>query len=64
MIVLDHENHDKMAKCYTSSTFTSDFDHANLVILFPWFQIHTKKFDKIRLSNVYFFECEHLKHSV
>ena len=31
MIVLVHENHDEMAKCYTSPTFCSDFDLANLV---------------------------------
>ena len=31
MIVLVHENPDKMAKCYTSPTFCSGFDHATLV---------------------------------
>ena len=34
MIVLVHENHDKMAKCCTTPTLCSGFDHANLVISF------------------------------
>ena len=31
MVVLVCENHDKMAKCYTSQIFSSGFDHANHV---------------------------------
>ena len=31
IILLVHENRDLMSKSYTSPTFSSDFDHANIV---------------------------------
>ena len=64
MIVLVHENHDKMVKCYTNTVFLQWFRPCKSCKFCPWFQILTK-IDEIRLNNVYFFfKYEHFKCSV
>ena len=60
MIVLVHENHDKWPNVTPGKHFCCGFDHANLVSSFRV----SKYLPKIRFSNVYFFECEHLKRFV
>ena len=48
MGVLVHENHDKMAKCYTSPKFCSGFDHTHLVGSF----CDSKYLQKILLNKI------------
>ena len=42
MIVLVHENHEKMDECYTSSTFLQWFWPCKSCKFFPWFQYLSK----------------------
>ena len=60
MIVLVHENYDKWPNVTPVQHFYSGFDQSNLVS-----SIHDSKYlPKIRFSNVYFFENEHLKRYI
>ena len=60
MTVLVHENHDKWPIVTLVQHSCSGFDHANLLGSF-----HGSKYlPKIRFSNVYIFEYEHLKSFV
>ena len=59
MIPLVYENHAKWLNVTPVQHFCSGFDHENLFSVVP--NIY-QKLDSI--SNVYFFEYEHLKHFV